>query len=394
MNFLAQVRKLSVNERWLVYGQAISTVGDYMALPAFLKIALERGSWVTSFFLVLYFLPRVLQPFLGVLVDRFSARSLILISEAARTLLFFGLFLCSNDTPTVIWLVFPLLVSLFSCIFEPARLRIMSSISNDFPSLNAVFYFFYSSTGIISISLSIIVEKFFDTRFVFLINAITFIVSFLMLLPIRYQESRVFKIDSIRIQDLFDGLRFFFQRRHLRLSTGLVVLIDFFTGVLYELFGSKSLLIGLPDNGPYIYTLLICVGNTMGSFLIAPIYSRRIAWPLLAISSFTAVWYFLASQDPIISFASCLIFFTAQIVAIGVSEIAIEDNTPASLQGRLFALNESLPILALSLGSIIAGVISSDLLTKLCFGAVMLYGTFQFIPIRLLKSCLKSFRWH
>lgn len=373
MNILAQVRKLSVNERWLVYGQAVSTVGDYMALPAFLKIAIERGAGVTSFFLVLYFLPRVVQPFLGVLVDRFNARSLILISEAARTLLFLALFVCSKDTPTYIWLVFPLLISLFSCIFEPARLRIMSAISSDFKSLNAVFYFFYSSTGIVSIGLSILVEMFFETRVVFLVNAITFIASFLMLIPIRFQENKALRIKSIRIQDFSEGLRFFFQKKHLHLTTGLVILIDFFTGILYELFGTKSLMIGFPDNGTYIYALLICVGNSVGSFLIPLIYDRRATWPLLALLSFSAVWYFLISQNPIISFASSLVFFTTQIIAIGISEIEIENNTPVPLQGRLFALNESFPVLALSLGSMVAGFVSSEALTHLCYIAVVLY---------------------
>ncbi len=374
MSTLTRVRKLSSQERWLVYGQAISTVGDYMALPAFLKIAMERGPWVTSAFLVLYFLPRVAQPFLGVLVDTFNARTIVLVSEAARAVLFVALFLIPSEAPTLVWLVLPLLCSLFSCIFEPARLKIMSAISNDFASLNAVYYFFCSVTGILSIGAAILVEHWFSTPVVFLINAATFVVSFLMLLPITCPADSEDHRAPVTLRGLFEGIQYLRQSKILMLCTGLAVLVDFFTGVLYELFGMKSVAVGLPTYGPYFYTLLICVGNTAGSFLIGTIYRRRATWPLLAAVALAAAWQFLVSDDPIVSLTAGLIFFTTQIIAIGISEIAIEEQTPIKLQGRLFALNESLPILALSVGGVVGGAFGTAALAYLCLIAMLLYG--------------------
>src|SRR4051812_27948764 len=99
-NLIGIYRKLSRGEKALLFGQAASVIGDFMALPAFAILAAQREPVVLTLFFVCYFLPRCAQPFLGVLVDRFNARGVALLADAARAAIFIGLFLYPQSFPS------------------------------------------------------------------------------------------------------------------------------------------------------------------------------------------------------------------------------------------------------------------------------------------------------
>ncbi len=368
--------RLSLGERLLVSGQVVVAVGDYMALPAFLKTA--ESLEVAHLFIPIYFLPRVLQPLLGTLVDTFSVRTVILVSVLTRALLFLALYLVSTDG-VVAWLVLVLLCSLFSCIFEPARLKLMSSIAVDFGRLNEIFYFFDSATGIVvSFGLAVFLEWAFGTSAIFLVNTLTLFLAFVLLRRIAVTSVRETGHAGIALRDLFEGLRHFRRERVVLHWTGLVVLVDFFTGVLYELVVQKSEEIGWPKYGPYVFNLVMCMGNALGAFAIGSAYRRR-AGRLLAVLGFGAAWLFIVNGNAVVSCIAWFVFFTAQIVAIGISEVAIREHSPKEIQGRLFALNESCPSLALSLGGVVAERLVATKLAALPCCAGMLYWALRLV---------------
>lgn len=366
--------KLSPNEKLIIFSQSISTVGDLMALPAFLNLALLRGNEVVSLFLIFSSMPRIAQPFLGTLVDRINPKSLVLLSEIFRTFIFVVLYLYPDNYPTTLWLLLPLTSSVFTCLFVPARLKIMSQIGTNFAETNSAFYFFYSITGIISVVVSVIIEKYWDTKLVFLINALTFFVSYLILINVKYNYKReLVEKANISLQNFFQEFSYFKKYKILMVCTTFIVLIDFFTGVLYELFPKKSIVIGFETYGTYIFYFIICAGNTLGSLLIPVVYKRIRLFPVFSVIICAVLNLFFLNNNYLICFMSIFVFFVFQMIAIGVAEVAIQEKTPQKVHGRLFAINESLPITALSLGSVLSGLTNAYIL---CFVAILAFAAY------------------
>jgi predicted MFS family arabinose efflux permease len=362
--------KLSKNEKLIIISQSISTVGDLMALPAFLNLALLRGKEVVSLFIIFNFLPRIAQPFLGTIVDRVNPKKLILFADFFRIVIFIALFLYPKDYPTIFWLLLPFFSSVFACIFEPSRLKIMSQFGTNFAETNSAFYFFYSVTGIISVVISLLVEKYTDTNLVFLINALTFVASFLILVNVKYNYNKSVVKQKISLFGFFKVISYFKKYNNLLICTTFIVLIDFFTGVLYELFPEKSIAIGFEGYGTYIFSFVISVGNTIGSLLIPIIYKKLRLLPILSFIICILLNIFFLTNNYLISFVSCLGFFILQMIAIGISEVAIQEKIPHKVQGQLFAINESLPVTALSLGSVLSGLTNTYIL---CLATVLVF---------------------
>src|SRR5258705_6353957 len=187
-NLIGSYRMLGRSEKALVFGQAASVIGDFMALPAFAILAARREPIVLTLFFVCYFLPRCAQPFLGALVDRFNTKRVALLADAARAVIFIVLFLYPDSSPSAPWLLVAFAASTFGALFEPARLKIMSAIAADFVSYSRVFNFVYSLAGVASLGFALLIEKYAWTEAVFAANALTFVISFGFLLLVTYRR--------------------------------------------------------------------------------------------------------------------------------------------------------------------------------------------------------------
>ncbi|TMP34744.1 MFS transporter [Pseudoalteromonas rubra] len=353
------IKDLSSNERKILTSQSISTIGDFMALPALLIIAYERGEQFVSLLLIIYFLPRFFQPIFGIIADKYDLKKIILSSELLRGLIFIVLFLYPSDYPIYLWLAIAGINSMLGSIFDPARLKLMTEVSDDFPSFNSIFNFFYSAGGLLSIAISIWCEANYETEVIFLLNAATFFISFIVLAPMKIEliEPSYVKFD---IKSIATGLKYFRPGSRLSVLLILMIFIDFYTGVFYEKFPSKSIEIGFSEYGPYIFSALICLGNSMGAVLINTASKK----PALSYSFMTAlivsVFIFFSQSNWFLSFFFCTVFFIGQMIFIGVSEVFIEQDVPHSSRGRVFAINESLPIAALMIGSWCSNIFSSN----------------------------------
>lgn len=360
-------KMLSNNELRILFSQSISTVGDFMALPAFLILAFERGEKIVSLFLIIYFLPRFIQPLLGIVADKFDLKKIILFTEILRCFLFIILFFYPSNSSTVIWLAIAGLNSLIGSIFDPARLKLMMILANDFSKYNSIFNLFYSFTGLFSIILSIFIEIKFTTEVVFLLNAITFFISFLILFFMNFKISG--QLEKPKMKDLLGGFSFFKNVKIIQLLI-IIIFIDFFTGIFYEYFPRKSIEIGIDNYGTYVFSALICLGNSIGAYLIYVVSKQLLLLvPLISVLTFSVFLFFNCSSY-LISFIACFLFFTVQMTAIGVSEVFIGKNIPKKFHGRVFAINESFPIIAMMVGSFYSNIVSKNILF---FIAVLLF---------------------
>jgi hypothetical protein len=248
----------------------------------------------------------------------------------------------------------------------------MSAIAQDFVSYSRVFNFVYSLAGVASLGFALLVETYAQTTAVFAANALTFMVSFGSLLQVKYRQDYGVA-EQAGIGQWIEGFRLFARHRIILTTCGLVVLVDFFTGVLYEMFPHKAALLGWDKAGTYIFYFLVCLGNTIGALFVRPdMWRTRTLGLLCTVGAGSASMFFVSdSWSPLL--VTCLCFFSVQIMAIVSAEIVIQRIIPVECQGRVFAISESFPYLALSLGSAAGGSLGGPALAALCVASFVVF---------------------
>lgn len=367
------LKGLSSAERGILISQSISTVGDFMALPAFLVVMQNYDPGSVSIFLFFYFIPRIFQPALGYLSDRYNARTLVLITEVLRGLIFLGLFVLPIGDFYFLWLGLVIANSFLGSIFDPARLKIMTAVATNFSHYNAIFNFFFSAMGVVSVFISLLIEAKLYSEYVFLFNAVTFFVSVYFLSWVKKSDAATHSpLLLLSAGELLQGFKYFKLPRLGLLLLG-IVYIDFFTGVLYEDFPEKSLELNLDNIGTYLFTLVLCLGNATGALAIP--YCQRIKWldSGLVIVASVASYAFLFLSNIYLALFSCFMFFVVQMIAIGVLEVEIEHKVPNEHRGRAFALGDCLPIMTLSLGGMVSQLFGTDLLLVILASGCVLF---------------------
>ena len=372
-NLIATYRKLGRSEKALLFGQATSVIGDFMALPAFAILAAQREPIVLQLFFVCYFLPRCAQPFLGLLADRFDARRVALVGDAARAAIFIALFLYPDSYPSAPWLLAAFAASAFGALFEPARLKIMSAVAADFVSYSKIFNVVYSLAGVASLAFALLVENYARTEAVFVVNSLTFAISFGFLVFVSYRQSPGTAAEPGGMGQWIEGFRLIGRHHVVLFSCGLVVLADFFTGALYESFPHKAEILNLGNAGTYLFYFLVCLGNTLGALCVRPGMWDTKNLGLLCSLGAGSTAIFVLSSSWVLLLLSCLCFFAMQILSIVLAEIAIQRNIPAEYQGRAFGISESVPYLALSLGSALNGLLGSSSIVVLCMTSFLAF---------------------
>src|SRR6266436_7265647 len=126
--------------RFLWLGQVVSQMGDWFDTIAVYTIALRLtgSSRSVALIMVARFLPTVvLGPGAGVIADRFSRRSIMIVADIMRAIVVLGFLFVRR--PDQMWLVYVLTVFqlAFSTFFEPANSAAVPSIVSDDELLTA-----------------------------------------------------------------------------------------------------------------------------------------------------------------------------------------------------------------------------------------------------------------
>ena len=147
-------------------------------------------------------------------------------------------------------------------------MKIMADVAVDFIGYSRIFNVIYSLAGVVSLAGALLIEKYGQTELVFVANAISFAVSFGFLrgLAYRHDPGAIDKTDGFK--RWAEGFKMLKRHPILLYSIGFVVLVDFFTGVLYVEFPQKAAIVGLGSFGTYIYYFMVCSGNTVGALFI------------------------------------------------------------------------------------------------------------------------------
>ena len=181
------------NFRQLWLGQVVSQTGDWFNTIALYTIILNlTGSGRDiGLLLVARFLPSfVFGPLSGVVADRFSRRSIMIISDLLRALVVLGFLLVRRADQ--LWIIYVLTVAQLglSTFFEPAKTAAIPSVVSDreLVAANAISSVTWSVMLTLGAAIGGVVTGWFGTNVAFILDAATFALSAILIARIRIPE--------------------------------------------------------------------------------------------------------------------------------------------------------------------------------------------------------------
>jgi MFS family permease len=197
------------NFRLLWFAQIVSEIGDWLYTVAIYSLLLEftgsAKSVATAF--VLQVLPQFfIAPAAGVLNDRLSRKRIMIFADWARALIVLGMLLVR--TPGTVWFLYILLVleTIMWALFEPGRNALVPNIANEDERIvaNSLSSATWSFNLAIGSALGGLVAAAFGRDTVFLVNALSFVVSAILVRRMTVTEPHAAGAQPLRARDLAD----------------------------------------------------------------------------------------------------------------------------------------------------------------------------------------------
>jgi MFS family permease len=291
----AYVRLVSRNRnfRRLWLAQIVSEIGDWFYTLAIYSLLLQLTGRASSvaLALVLQVLPQTFMgPMAGVVNDRLRRKQVMIAADLARVVIVLAMLLVRSRS--TVWMVYPLLLleTIMAAFFEPARNSVVPNITSrqDVILANTLSSTTWSLNLMVGATLGGVIAALFGRDAVFLLNALSFLASALLIRGMRFQEPHVESASPLRFRDLLDlspvaeGVRYVRRDRRL-LAAVFVKAGNLMVGVSWVLFTVMAQRIfplpGIdPPRGMMLGMSLLLgargLGALLGPLLAAPLAGR------------------------------------------------------------------------------------------------------------------------
>jgi len=383
ISFQSYIRLLRGNRnfRRLWGAQVVSEIGDWFYTLAIYNLLLQLTGLASSvaLALILQVLPQTLiGPTAGVVNDRVRRKQVMIAADIGRMLIVFGmLFVRSKD---MVWLVYPLLVAetLLAAFFEPARSSVIPNIvpREDVVLANTLSSTTWSINLMLGATAGGVVAALLGRDAVFLLNAVSFLVSALLIVGMSFAEPHAEGTQPLRLRELVDftpvleGVRY--VKAHVRLrSTVFVKAGNIIIGpswVLFTVMGQHEFAVrwhGLdPARGAFLGMSLLLgargLGALLGPLLTAPWaghWIRRlegaIFWGYLSAAAGYALLG-VAGHLWLACLCVMLAHFGSSIVWV-FSTTLLQLQSEDKFRGRVFAADLGLCMFTIAAGAYLAG---------------------------------------
>ncbi len=208
----AYVRLLSSNRdfRLLWTAQVVSEIGDWFYAVAIYSLLLELTGEAKSVGLavVLQLLPQVfMAPTAGVLNDRLNRRAVMIFADICRIFIVIAMLFVTSAS--MVWLVWILLIleTVMWALFEPGRSAIIPNIvrgETDILVANALSSTTWAVNLAIGSGIGGLIAWKFGRNAVFILNALSFALSAMLLAAMRHKETHTEAHPPFRLIDLID----------------------------------------------------------------------------------------------------------------------------------------------------------------------------------------------
>ena len=179
--------------RQLWLGQVVSQMGDWFNTIALYTMILNlTGSGRdVGLLLVARFLPSfVFGPLSGVLADRFSRRSIMIVSDLLRAVVVLGFLLVRRADQ--LWIIYVLTVLQlgFSTFFEPAKTAVIPSIVSDreLVAANAISSVTWSVMLTLGAAVGGLITGLMGTEVAFVLDSLTYLLSAALIASVRFPK--------------------------------------------------------------------------------------------------------------------------------------------------------------------------------------------------------------
>ncbi|MBM3776298.1 MAG: MFS transporter [Acidobacteria bacterium] len=370
------------NFRRLWSAQVVSEIGDWFYALAIYSLLLELTGRAESVALavVLQVLPQTfVGPSAGVLNDRISRRRVMITSDLARALIVLAML--AVRTRELVWLVYPLLLAetMMAGFFEPARSAVIPNVvpREEIAVANTLSTTTWSLNLAIGSALGGITAFFLGRDAVFLLNALSFLLSAVLIRRMEFGEPHLAGAAPFRFRELAglapiqDGFRY--VRSDPRLFATLFVKTGLgFMGannVLLPLLGRSLFRLHVAGAGPERQAMLgmsLLMGARGFGALMGPLVSGSLAGGQESRFRAGIVFGFLLAAAGYVGIGLAGSgWLTALLVILahaGGSTIWVLSTTLLHLytqdrfRGRVFAAELALCMLTISTSSYLAGV--------------------------------------
>jgi MFS family permease len=383
LSFSSYFRLLTGNRnfRRLWSAQVVSEIGDWFYTLAIYNLLLQltgrAGSVALA--LVLQVLPQTfIGPTAGVVNDRLRRRHVMIAADLGRVLVVLCMLLIRSKEK--VWMVYPLLMAetLLAAFFEPARNAVIPNIVDreEVVLANTLSSTTWSVNLMVGATLGGVVAALFGRDAVFLLNALSFLVSAAFIWGMHFAEPHAEGGRPLRLRELVDfspiiaGIRY--VRAHARLRATIFVkfgnLIIGPSWVLFTVMGQNEFAVhwrGMAlERGAFLGMSLLLgargVGALLGPLLTAPWaghWKRRlevaIFWGYLA----SAVGYALLGVSGHL-WQACLCVALAHCGSSIVwvfSTTLLQIQSDDKFRGRVFAADLCLFMFTIAAGAYLAG---------------------------------------
>ena len=269
---------------WL--GQVVSQMGDWFNTIALYTIILNLTGSArdVGLLLVARFVPSfVFGPLSGVLADRFSRRSIMIVSDLLRALVVLGFLFVRRAEQ--LWLIYLLTVFQlgFSTFFEPAKTAAIPSLVADreLVAANAISSVTWSVMLTLGAAIGGLLTGWLGTDVAFVLDSLTYLISAALIASVRVpkrpkHQKRKFALGrALGITETIEGVQYVVRRP--RVLTLLLVKPAWGLGggilTLLAVFGEKVFPVG---RSPAIGIGVLFAARGIGT-AIGPIVARRLA---------------------------------------------------------------------------------------------------------------------
>jgi predicted MFS family arabinose efflux permease len=366
------------NFRRLWMAQIVSEIGDWFYTLSIYTLLLQLTGHASSvaLALVLQVLPQTfVGPTAGVVNDRLRRKQVMIVADLARFVIVLAMLFVRKA-----WMVYPLLLAetAMAAFFEPARSSVIPNIAaaEEVLTANTLSSATWSVNLLVGASVGGVVAAFFGRNAVFALNALSFLVSALLISGMHFAEPHAESAAPLRPRDLVDfspvleGIRYVRNHRTL-LPTVFAKAGELMIGpswVIFTVLGAREFAVHWynidPARGAMLGMSILLGGRGLGA-LVGPLVAARWAGRSdlrlrlgILLGYFTiAVGYGVLGYSRSVWMASAC----AMVAHMGGSTVWVFSTTLLQLhtddrfRGRVFAADLGFSMLTIAVGAYLCG---------------------------------------
>jgi MFS family permease len=401
------------NFRKLWMAQIVSEIGDWFYTIAIFSLLLDLTGKAQSVAigLVLWVLPQTfVGPIAGAVNDRISRRKVMITADLARVVIVGCMLLVRSAS--MAWLIYPLILleTVMAGFFEPARNAVIPNITpeEDVIVANTLASTTWSFNLAIGSLIGAIVAATLGREAVFVINALSFLVSAMLIRRMKFDEPHVTH-QRLTVREVFDYSPMIEGFRYIGHDLRMLAMVALRGGtgilgaawVLFPVFGQRVL--PMPNLGRQDYALvgmsILLTARGIGSLIGPLIASRwaginqpRLRHGVLVGFVIAGVGYVLLGISPTIWVAAAVVLLAhaGNSVVWVFSTTLLQLNSDDRFRGRIFAADFGLAMAVIALSAWLSGkAIDGGVSPRLVASAV---GASMIIPTLLWASAQRLWK--